>query len=382
MDFGKIAVLDGGPGGHATAADLVLRGFEVYLWARNPSRLAAVFQSKKIKVVGGVEDTVQLAGASDDLANTLKGAKLVLICLPATAQREMAEKCAPFLEDGQVIMTCSQGGMGSVEFARVLRDKGIKKDVICTELPGIPIGGRFLEAGVVNLVHDYRTYIQTFSMLIGVFPAKRSQEALETISQVYPGIDTVESSLASALIARGIIHQPLAVLANIVGIETFMHFWDIADARQIPSVRRLIICEDNERKSIEAAWGFKIMEIYRPSYISGQKADRDSFDEMSPVGPRAQYRIRWAWEDRLTTSSGTLDTQHRYVNEAVPCGLVVRSSAAHRAGVQTPVTDSVINLFSAITGVDYFQTGRTLDSLGFEVMGVEETKRVLYEGWD
>ena len=70
------------------------------------------------------------------------------------------------------------------------------------------------------------------------------------------------------------------------------------------------------------------------------------------------------------------------MTEAVPYGLVLRSSAARRAGVETPVTDSVIKLFSALKEEDYFKTGRTLDSLGFVGMGVEETNRALHEGWD
>ncbi len=374
MNPGKVAVLGGGPGGHAAAGDLALRGFEVHLWARNPWRAAAVFQFKQIKLVGGIEGTAQLAGASGDLAQTLKGAKLVIIPLPATSQREMAERCAPFVEDGQVIMVSCQGGMGSVEYARVFKEKGIKKDVICAEFPGLPYGARFLDIGVVNVFHGHAYTVQAYSKRIGVFPAKRSEEAMEVISQVYPGLPAAKNVLASALISRGIIHQPITTLTSMSIIDTFV-FWDIMAEAMTPSVRKLIVPCDNERKAIEAAWGFEGSEVYRPSYVSGEKTDREASDEVSREKIRAGNIVRWAWKDRI-------DMEHRYVTEAVPYGLVLRSSAARRAGVETPVTDSVINLFSAVSGEDYFQTGRTLDSLGFEGMGVEETNRVLYEGWD
>ncbi len=230
--------------------------------------------------------------------------------------------------------------------------------------------------GVVNVTHGVAQGQTIAAQLrharIGVFPAKRSEEALEVISTVYPGLPAAENTLASTLLARGVTHQSIVMLTSISAVEIF-NFWDIMVEGMTPSVRKLIICGDNERKSIEAAWGFEVIEVYRPSFFSGQKSDRAASDEASP-GFSGKI-VRWAWKDRL-------DMQHRFVTEAVPYGMVLRSSAARRAGVQTPVTDSVTNLFSAINGVDYFQTGRTLDSLGFEGMGVEETNRVLYEGWD
>jgi opine dehydrogenase len=271
-------------------------------------------------------------------------------------------------------MVSCQGGMGSVEYARVFKEKGIKKDVICAEFPGLPYGARFVDTGMVNVPHGHAYAAQVFAKRVGVFPAKRSEEALEVIGQVYPGVPSAENSLASALISRGIIHQPIVTLTSMSAIDTFV-FWDIMDEGMTPSVRKLIIAEDNERRAIEKAWGFAGSAVYQPGYVSGEKTDRESTDAVSTAARRSKNYVRWAFKDRI-------DMDHRYVTEAVPYGLVLRSSAAHRAGVETPVTDSVIKLFSAVRGEDYLKTGRTLDSLGFEGMGVEEINRALYEGLD
>lgn len=48
MNFGKIAVPDGGPGGHAAVGYVALHSFEAHFWGCNPQRLTAVFQSKQI----------------------------------------------------------------------------------------------------------------------------------------------------------------------------------------------------------------------------------------------------------------------------------------------------------------------------------------------
>jgi opine dehydrogenase len=371
MKITRIAVLGGGPGGHAAAGDLAMRGFEVHFWARNAWRLAPVFQFKQIKLIGVIDGTAQLADASDDLGRILKKAQLIFMPLPATAQREMAERCAPFLEDGQVVLVSCHGGMGSVEFARVLREKGIKKDVICAEYPGLPYGARLLEEGIVNVPHSFQYAIDSFSKRIGVFPAKRTAEAMEIIAQAYPGTPAAQNSLASSLISEGIVHQSVLTLTGLSAIETFI-FWNITEDGLTPTVRKLTIACDNERKAIEAAWGFAASELNRAGFETAPPKEA----KVSKPAPPSK-KVKWAYKERLDDI-----VNHRYIQEAVPYGLVLRASAARRAGVATPLIDSLINLYCCIAGENFAQTGRTLDSLGLKAKGVEETNRLLDQGWD
>ncbi len=373
MGLGKVAVLGGGPGGHAVAGDLSLRGFEVHFWARNPWHAAAVFQYKQIKMVGGIEGTAKLANASNNLGEIVKGAKLIIIPLAATSQHEMAENLAPFVENGQVIMTCCQGGLGSVEYTRVFREKGVKKNVLCTEYPGLPHGARFVDAGIVNVTHGYQHGNTAFSKRIGIFPAKRTEEAMAVLNQVYAGTPAAKNALASALISRGIIHQPISVLASLSAIDAFV-YWDIMEEGLSPTVRILTTACDNERKAIEAAWGFTASKIYSEGFTEGKQTDRQAAEKESGVKTK---RIMWTFKDRLDNVA-----DHRYIAEAVPFGLVQRSSAAKRAGVATPVHDSVISLLSTVAGKDFYKTGRTLDAVGLKAKTGEETNKLLENGWD
>ncbi len=373
MALGKVAVLGGGPGAHAVAGDLALRGFEVHLWARNPYHAAAVFANKKITLIGGIEGTAKLANASNNMAEIVKGAKLVIVPLSAPTQHEMATQLAPLVEDGQVIMTSCQGGLGSVEYTRVFREKGVKKNFICAEYPGLPHGARFLDLGVVNVSHGNQYGVAAFSKRIGVFPAKRTEEAMAVLTQVYPGTPAAKNSLASALVSRGIIHQPIAVLTSLSAIDMFV-FWDIMEEGMSVTMRKLTTECDNERKAIEAAWGFSISKIYHESFVAGNQTDWQANN--AAVGTKAKV-VRWAWKDRLDDLP-----EHRYLSEAVPFGLVQRASAARRAGVPTPIHDSVITLMSTIAGVDYNKTGRTLDAVGLKAKTVEETNKLLENGWD
>ena len=75
----KIAVLGGGNGAYAAAADLALAGHEVALWRRSGTHFAQVLESQTIALTDarGTRE-VRLSLATTDLARALDGAELVL----------------------------------------------------------------------------------------------------------------------------------------------------------------------------------------------------------------------------------------------------------------------------------------------------------------
>src|SRR6266542_2847229 len=76
----RIAVLGGGHGAYAAAADLAEQGHEVRLWRRDAAAFAPVLQSGAIRLKVGA---------------ALRGTALVLIPAPATAQADIARAMAP-----------------------------------------------------------------------------------------------------------------------------------------------------------------------------------------------------------------------------------------------------------------------------------------------
>jgi opine dehydrogenase len=369
---GKIAVLGGGPGSQAMAGDLALRGFEVHFWGRDPWKLATLFRFKQIRMIGYPEGIGQLADAGDDLGRTLQGARLIIVSLPGSAHAEVAERCAPFLEDGQTIFVCSNSGMGSLRFATVLRARCPEKDVLCAEYSGGAVGGRLLEPGLINRAANFRFGIEHHGLRVGVFPARRTAEAMELISQVYPGAPAAENCMAAALSNRAIQHQAVAMLMGASAIE-HLSYWDITAEGHTPSVMKVSRAVDEERKAIQRAWGFTATELFGAAHRSGDKTDWDEFTSGPSGRPTRDFRIKSAWKDRL-------DMKHRFVVEAVSYGHVFRSSLAARRGVSVPITDSLIRLFSAINDEDYFRTGMTLDGLGFAGRDPEEILGFLRDG--
>src|SRR6478609_4149543 len=100
----KVAVLGGGHGCYAAAADLAEAGHEVRLWRRDGAALAPVVEAGGIVLVDerGRRE-VAIAMATADLGAALRGAELIVVPSPAIAQADIARAMAPHLQDGQVV---------------------------------------------------------------------------------------------------------------------------------------------------------------------------------------------------------------------------------------------------------------------------------------
>ena len=128
----KYAVLGAGHGGLAVAGHLGLMGHQVRLWARNPQALDGVAQSGGVMLSGVVEGFGPV-DVRPDLAGALAGADLVLVVVPASAHREIAYNCAPYLRSGQKVLLMPGRTAGAIEFRHTLRAAGCTADVLVGE---------------------------------------------------------------------------------------------------------------------------------------------------------------------------------------------------------------------------------------------------------
>lgn len=104
----NIAVLGAGSWGCALAALLCKNGHNVILWSHRPSQVAEMART-------GINDKlpeVKLPEAlkfTADLKHAVKDRDLLVVAVPSVAERETAQKIAPFCRDGQKIITVSKG---------------------------------------------------------------------------------------------------------------------------------------------------------------------------------------------------------------------------------------------------------------------------------
>ena len=332
----EIAFLGGGHGALATAGDLACRGFRVRLALRSRARFGALFETGRVRLVGALEGVGQLAAVTDDHAAAARGADLVLVPLPATAQEAMAERIAGAVADGQVIALLP-GNLGSVAMRRRL------PGAVFVETATLPYGARQrgeAEVGLALVAHHNPA---------GALPSAATGPAVRLLHEVYPAVEPVEGALSAALLnSNGALHAPLVFL-NAAAIERLGAF-DIHVEGTTEGTRRVIAALDGERIALRRALGFAsadwpLMDYYR---------DADWF-----YGPGAYTRVQRdsVWRERL-------DFAHRYVAEDVGCGLALWSSLGRALGVATPLSDAFIHIAAALTGVDWARTGRTLERLG------------------
>src|SRR4030042_2147305 len=78
----------------------------------------------EIKATGVMEGVVKLNLATTDFQEAMRGIKTIFIAAPSFAHSVFASYCAPYLEDGQIIVM-TPGTLGSLVLAKEFRKRGI-----------------------------------------------------------------------------------------------------------------------------------------------------------------------------------------------------------------------------------------------------------------
>ncbi|MCB1380961.1 MAG: NAD/NADP octopine/nopaline dehydrogenase family protein, partial [Alphaproteobacteria bacterium] len=246
----EIAVLGGGNGSVAAAADLTLNGHSVRLWRRNADGVSALnARGNRLTVndFSGTREAV-IGLVTTDMGVALAGAELIVCPTPATAQADIARVMARHLADGQVILL-PPGSFGSWMMARIARDAGSRAQVAFAESGTLPYLTRMHGPDTVAIT-TRATRLPT-----GVFPQSEGARALAVIRAAYPAVEDCGDALSGALMNAGpIIHPPLIVM-NAGPIEHFDH-WDIHNEGTQPSVRRVTTRLDAERIAVREALGY------------------------------------------------------------------------------------------------------------------------------
>ena len=358
----EIAIIGGGNGCFAAAADLAEKGHRVRWWRRNGESFRQILDTQSIQLMD-YQGTrrVKLDLVSLDLSKVLKGAELVVIPLPAPVQVEVAVAIAPYLEDGQVIYL-PPGTFGSYIMSKALRDAGCMKEIVFAETGTLPYLARKRGPDLVA-ISARATRLPT-----GVFPAKATEYALHVLKQAFPVVEPLQDALDGALMNAGpVIHPPL-ILLNAGPIEHFPA-WDIHNEGTQPAIRKVHMALDNERIAVREAFGYRaphfpLVDHYHPEgeeWMYGRRVHEKLVDSKD-------------WHEHLDLYT------HRYMREDVACGLAFLVSLAQYCGQQVPVAAGLLAVASAILGEDLRNTGRTLENLGLALVNRVTLKALLQEG--
>lgn len=359
----KLAVLGGGNGSLAAAADLATHGHEVAFWRRDAAALAALQAAGNTLTRKDFEGThqVRLPLVTGDIGAAVAGADLIVCPTPATAQADIAAALAPHLVDGQVVFL-PPGSFGSWIMADIARRAGNTADVSWAEAGTLPYLARR------HGPHEIAITTRATRLPTGVYPLSNADHALATIRQAYPAVENAGDALSGALMNAGpIIHPPL-IMMNAGPIEHFEH-WDIHNEGTQPSVRRVTTRLDGERMAVREALGYGA-----PHFPLADHYDDEAEEWM--YGNMAHDRLTDSgdWREHLVL------TEHRYMREDVAVGLAFLVSVADWAGVAAPTATGLLAIGSAICDDDFRANGRTLERLGLAERSRADLQAMLREG--
>ncbi len=355
----KIAVLGGGHGCYAAAADLSEAGHEVRLWRRDADALQAVRDGLAItlKDARGARE-VPISLATPAIAEALRGAALIVIPSPAVAQEDIARLMAPHLVDGQVVFL-PPGSFGSFVMARLVRQLGGRADVAWAETGTLPYLARKHGVREVNIT------VRAIHLPTGVYPARMEQAALEVIGQAYPSVHGCGDALSGALMNAGpIIHPPLMVM-NAAPLQHFER-WDIHNEGTQRAVRDVTDRLDLERIAVREALGYGA-----PHY---PLADHYNNDRWMYGDAHKQLVKSGDWREHIDLYS------HRYITEDTELGLAFLASAARFARVDAPIAHGLLAIVGGFLGRDLRQGPRSFETMGLGGLGQADLTRMLHDG--
>lgn len=357
----NVTVLGGSHGGYTTAADLALAGHRVRLWRRSAEALAPVQKAGGITLVAEQRQGVaRLDRATADLGEALDGAEVVIVPLPATSHDDLGERLAGRLTGREVVLL-TPGTLGSVVLARALARAGAPQPLAFAEAGTLPYLTR--KTGPASVTAPVRAA----NLPVGVFPAARSQVALERIGVLFPAMRPCVDALDAALTNAGTVIHPPLVLVNAASIDAGA--FDIHAAGTTPSARRLIDAVDGERLAARRGLGYPAPHYELATYYDEARAAEGLYG----TGAKARVVASGLWRE-------VVDYDHRYVTEDVVLGLTLFESAGRTAGTPTPAISGLLAVFGALLGRE-LAGGRALDHLGLGDLTRREVQALFREGW-
>ena len=343
-----IAVLGGGHGAHTISADLKHKGHNVRLYEMPQFRdnINQLFATATIEVTGVTQFREKLDMVTDDIDAAVKDADYILVVTPAFAHTGYAKLLAGKLSKDQILISFP-GGFAAMTFKKAFGDRNCP---VLVDANTLPYDTRITAPCKVKLL-GYN------NLRLGFMPAENRAALNEKLKKDLffdfgePYSDVLECALSNV---NPCLHTGPCVL-SVSAIENATIDFFLYEHGFTPSAAKLNIALDNERKALGRAFGYNITCL-------------EDFGNI-PVGfTWQQLYMAGHGQIALTPINGPNDIFNRYLTEDAYCGLAPWSDIAKQVGVETPVIDSVINIYNIIHEKDWRKEGYSAEKLGISGM--------------
>ncbi|KPU46082.1 opine dehydrogenase [Oxobacter pfennigii] len=347
------AVIGAGNGGQAMAAHLALCGHNVRLYNRSITKIKKIQEQRGIYLTGKEEGFGRLSSMTDNIKEAIENADVIMVTIPASGHREIANLCHPYLKDGQIIVLNPGRTGGALEFLNIIKQKAPNKNIIISEAQTFVYACRAETAGVVK-IFSIKNQVSLASI-----PSYMTKYVVDTIKDAYPQFIPADNVLETSLNNIGAIFHPCPTLLNCGRIESTNGDFEYYLEGITPTVSKILEQMDSERVKVAHALGVKTVTALKwleVTYGSKGESLHEAIQNTSGyMGIKAP---------------SSMDT--RYIFEDIPESLVPISAIGATVGIRTPIIDSIINLACTAHGENYFAAGRNVRNLGIEGLTVSE----------
>lgn len=360
LEHPRFAVLGAGHGGQAMAGHLALMGFRVSLYNRGESRLEPIRLVGGISVSGVVSGFGTLDVVSHNIEEVLANADIIMVVVPATGHRDMAEAMAPYVQESQYVMLNPGRTGGALETHTILKKHG-KGKVVVAEAQTLIYAARSTNPGQVN-IFGIKNVIP-----VATIPSYRTPEFLKLLRVAYPQFVPGDNVLKTSMDNIGAIFHPALTILNAARIESTHGDFEFYMDGATPGVAQVLDSLDAERVAVAAALGIRAQTAREWLYTAYDAVGKTLYEAMqSNIGYKG------------ITAPVSLTT--RYLTEDVPMSLVPICSLGDLLGVPTPTMRTMIQLAEIIHQTNYWAVGRTADTMGLRGLDLRQIRRLVMEG--
>lgn len=352
----KYTVIGAGNGGLATAGYIFLKGNEVYLYNRSEKRIKNIKDHDYTILFGDKADKIRLNYVSNNLSEAVYHSDVIIVVITANGHIDIAEKIAPYLKDGQIILLVPGRTLGALLFNQTLNKVGCKADVIIAEANTLFFAARLKNPGLIE-IKGIKNEVSVSALYSG-----DTDYVIDVFSEVFLNLIKADTFLDTSFSNIGSIFHPVIFLLNkerILKKEIFNFYTDGVTKEVAQYIKKV----DFEFQSIAAAIGINSLSVVDWLH-SRYGLPKTSIYKMIKSNP--------TYEDILAPTT----INHRYIWEDIPTGLVPMSLFGENLGIPTPTINYFIEEGSKILDTDFRSEGRTLNQLGLS------TDNLISDLWD
>lgn len=274
-----------------------------------------------------------------DAQEAMDFAEIVLVMTTTLQHESVAQLIGPYAHDGQIIALCP-GYMGSLIFR-----KYVTADVIYSEWETTAYNGRIVDDKYVKI-----TFYNPRNA-ISVMPSSKGQYVIDKFYQLFDNTNYLRKNiLESALHNPNMIVHTVGMIFSASRIEYSRgEFWMYREAFT-DSVINVINAFDKQKNEVLKAYGCQPLDYF--------EAAKWRNEEDLTIDAMTSFR---SFAD--SSNKGPMMLRHRYLMEDVPMGLGLFVSLGKVAGVDTSVAESIMNLASALLGVNFASEARSIQYL-------------------